>query len=88
MQIKINEQRMMKKTRRKKKNKSIKTTQLSPQSDEKSSTPKDASKLKTLHMLEPWIKRDELDVRHLFKLKNLQAIFLLERINGQIIQII
>jgi len=58
------------------KNKLIKTTQqndfVSSQSEEKSTTTKilskDVAKLKTLYMFEPWIKRDELDVRKLFKL--------------------
>ncbi len=48
------------------KNKSIKTIQqsvvFSPQQPEK-----DVAKLKTLYMFEPWIKRDELDVRNFFE---------------------
>jgi len=69
MQMKINEQK--KNIRRRRKDKLIKIKQQndlhSPQSEEKSSTTKvlskDTVKLKTLHMFEPWIKRDELDVR-------------------------
>jgi len=76
MQMKINEQK--KNLRRRRKDKLIKIKQqndlFSPQSEEKSSTTKvlskDTVKLKTLHMFEPWIKRDELDVRKLFELND------------------
>ena len=62
MQMKSNDRRMPKRN----KNKSIKTIRqsvvFSPQQSEK-----DVAKLKTLYMFEPWIKRDELDVRNFFE---------------------
>jgi hypothetical protein len=73
MQMKINDERMIKKKKsRKKKSKLRKrrrkkmiqqNDQISPQVEEKLSTIKDVAKLKTLHIFEPWIKHDELDVR-------------------------
>ena len=70
MQMKSNDRRMPKrKTKKRNKNKSIKTTRqsvmFSPQQSEILS--KDVAKLKTLDMFEPWIKRDELDVRNFFE---------------------
>jgi hypothetical protein len=63
------------KRRRGKKTKTTQeNAQLPPQPDEKSSAmkifSKDAAKLKTLHMFEPWIQRDELDVRKFFGLNS------------------
>jgi hypothetical protein len=90
--MKANDQRIKKKKkkktrskrRRRKKSKSTKTTQenvqLPPQPDEKSSVTKtfskDVAKLKTLHMFEPWIQRDELDVRIFSRFNDKQIIFL------------
>lgn len=77
MQMKTNDQRTTKKSgskrkskrRRKKTKKLIKKSQQSSQFEEKSLS-KDPVKLKTLHMFEPWIKRDELDVRNLFEINH------------------
>jgi hypothetical protein len=63
-----------KKPRRRRKKKKTKTkqedVQLPPQPDEKSlvtkTFSKDVAKLKTLHMFESWIQRDELDVSTFF----------------------
>jgi len=72
MQTKINDQRMMKKKKNKLRQQN---DRISPQSEEKSLTTNvllsnDAVKLKSLHIFEPWIKRDELDVRKLFQLND------------------
>ncbi len=77
-QNKRNKSNANKRNRNVDKNKLIKTTQqndfVSSQSEEKSTTTKilskDVAKLKTLYMFEPWIKRDELDVRKLFELSD------------------
>jgi hypothetical protein len=62
---------MMKKKKNKRRQQN---DRLSPQSEEKSLTTKalsnDAVKLKSLQIFEPWIKRDELDVRKLFELND------------------
>lgn len=70
--MKVNDQRKIKKkkkkrkvskVRRRKKNKPIENPPLPSQIEEQVVVTKEVPPLKTLHIFEPWIKRDEFDVR-------------------------